>query len=237
MKQTAIIIPCYNEAKRLKVENINTLLTETDATVFLANDGSTDTTLQLANRIAVANPERIKVIHFDKNEGKGKVVYKAVKKVLADNKYDYISYYDADFSTPTSELTKMIADIKQNNINFIFASRLKRLNSTIERSTFRHYIGRIITTIVNFKFHLAIYDTQCGAKILSKEAVKVAFEKPFYTKWLFDVEIFIRLRKQKLLHQSKEFFLAEWKDISGSKLRWTDGFKIMREIVSLYLKY
>jgi hypothetical protein len=37
-------------------------------------------------------------------------------------------------------------------------------------------------------------DTQCGAKIMSKEVIEKHFKKKFLTKWLFDVEIFMRMR-------------------------------------------
>jgi hypothetical protein len=38
-------------------------------------------------------------------------------------------------------------------------------------------------------------DTQCGAKIMHKEIVEKRFRKKFLTKWLFDVEIFMRMKK------------------------------------------
>lgn len=233
----AIIIPCYNEEKRINKQNIEKLLVATTATLFLANDGSIDNTLAVLEDITTLNPERIKILHFSKNEGKAMVIYKSVNKIITDDNYDYIGYFDADFSTPAIELKKMIAYIESHNINSIFGSRVQLLNSKIERKIYRHYIGRIIITLLNIKFKLAIYDTQCGAKIFSKKAIKQIFTTPFYTSWLFDVEIFLRLREKKLLLNAKEFPLSKWTDVAGSNLRWIDGFKIMKEIITIYKKY
>jgi len=118
--------------------------------------------------------------------------------------------------------------------NFIIGSRVLLLNSDIKRKTYRHIIGRFIVTIVNLKFKLGIYDTQCGAKIFPAHIATVAFNKPFTTSWLFDIEVFIRLQKKGLLKLGKELPLKEWKDIDGSKLSWKTSFKILKEIYTLY---
>ncbi len=237
MNKIAIIIPCYNEEKRLNKQKILELSGEQDVTVFLANDGSTDSTLRILEAIALENPKKISVLHFEKNLGKAGVIFKAINQVLMQEKYDYIGYFDADFSTPLQELFRMISELKNSNFEFIFGSRVKLLNSKINRKISRHYIGRIIITLINVKFKLAIYDTQCGAKIFSKKMVESAFNVPFYTSWLFDVEVFIRLRKKKLLVNGKEFPLHEWIDVEGSKLNWKHGIKIFREIFKLYKSY
>lgn len=237
MNKIAIIIPCYNEEKRLNKQKILELSREQDVTVFLANDGSTDSTLRILEAIALENPKKISVLHFEKNSGKAGVIFKAVNQVLTQEKYDYIGYFDADFSTPLKELIRMISELKNSNFEFIFGSRVKLLNSKINRKISRHYIGRIIITLINIKFKLAIYDTQCGAKIFSKKMIKSAFNTPFYTSWLFDVEVFIRLREKKLLINGKEFPLQEWIDVEGSKLSWKHGIKIFREIFKLYKNY
>jgi hypothetical protein len=67
--------------------------------------------------------------------------------------------------------------------------------------------------------------------------IQKAFNKPFYTSWLFDVEIFIRLKKQNLLVYGIETPVYDWKDIDGSKLGWRTGFKIILEMLTIVRRY
>ena len=179
MSRIAIIIPCYNEEKRLDKQQILNLIAETDVQLFLANDGSTDNTLQIINEIAKEYSNRTQVLNFEKNSGKAGVIYKSINKLSEDGSYDFIGYFDADFSTPVVEVKRMLDELNSYKYDFIFGSRIKLLNSKIKRKIYRHYIGRIVVTIINFKFKLSIYDTQCGAKIFSNKLIENAFNKPF----------------------------------------------------------
>ncbi len=237
MQKIAIIIPCYNEEKRLNLQNIQSLVESSDVDIFFANDGSNDNTIIVLNEIKNKFPERTTIIDYQINQGKANTIYKAINHIQKENKYDYIGYFDADFSTPSQELIRMINDLIINNYQLIFGSRVLLLNSKINRKWQRHIIGRVIITLINLKFKLGVYDTQCGAKIFSKEIISKAFSKPFYTSWLFDVEVFIRLKRENLLQNACEFPLKEWRDVEGSKLSWKTGFKIMKELLLLNKNY
>ena len=237
MKKIAVIVPFYNEEKRIQLNSINELMSISDVHVFLANDGSTDNTIDILKKINNQYPENSTLFDYLKNQGKANTIYKSILKVSELNSYDYIGYLDADFSTPVKEYVKIIEEIKLNKKQLIFASRIKLLNSSIIRKWYRHYIGRIIITLINSKFHLGIYDTQCGAKIFSKTIIEVAFQKPFLTAWLFDIEMFIRLKEQNLLVKAQEYPIENWKDVDGSKLGFTSVIKIFKEIYILFKNY
>ncbi|NBL65777.1 glycosyltransferase [Flavobacterium sp. NST-5] len=233
MQETAIIIPCYNEENRLNSGLIAEFFKISDVDIFLVNDGSTDQTLPILQNISSQNPERCFVISLEKNRGKANAVFQAVQQILA-KQYRFIGYFDADFSTPITQFELLLEQIKKPEIQLAFASRILTLNSGIERKSYRHFFGRIITTIINFKHQLDIYDTQCGAKIFNQNTARIAFEKPFKTKWLFDVEIFIRLKRHNLLHHAIEVPIQNWKDVSGSKLGLKNVFGIAREIFLIW---
>lgn len=235
MQKIAIIIPCYNEEKRLDERKVSELLSLCNIEIYFANDGSKDNTLILLNQIK-RNHQNIKILDFKKNEGKANTIYKTVK-LLLEKKYDYIGYLDADFATSPIEFSKLIYSIEQQNNKFVIASRVLLLNSKITRKWHRHIIGRVIITVINLKFKLGIYDTQCGAKIFSTELLSKVFTRPFYSSWLFDIEIFIRLKKHNLLSDGKEIPITEWTDIDGSKLGWKTSFKILKELILINLKY
>jgi dolichyl-phosphate beta-glucosyltransferase len=68
------------------------------------------------------------------------------------------------------------------------------MDEPIERKPLRHYLGRIVATIISLYLKIRIYDTQCGAKILKREYAAHVFKDPFLSRWLFNVEILKRLQ-------------------------------------------
>jgi glycosyltransferase involved in cell wall biosynthesis len=237
MQKVAIIIPCYNEAKRLDYKNIEPLLLNSDIDIYFANDGSKDNTFEIINSIVANQQQRLHLINFNENSGKANTIFKAINQIHQLDKYDFIGYFDADFSTPSDEIIRLVDEISKKKCEFLIGSRILLLNSGIKRKYYRHIIGRVIITIINLKFQLGIYDTQCGSKLFSKKIIPKVFDKPFYTSWLFDVEIFIRLQKQNLLIHGIEIPIYKWRDIEGSKLGWRTGFKIIKELYLLNKKY
>lgn len=231
-----LVIPCYNEANRLERSEIEILSKNPNVRLFFVNDGSTDATVDLLQELS-SEFDNTHYIDYRENTGKANTLYCAFHD-LKDNDSAYFGFLDADFSTSAEEFLKMYDFIeKQEKYKFIFASRIATLNTEINRKPRRHYIGRIIITLLNLKYHLGIYDTQCGAKIFAKNIVEKAFEKPFETHWLFDIEIFLRLREYDLLKYGYEFPLQKWEDVAGSKLSGKESWKVLRDLNKLLLKY
>jgi hypothetical protein len=84
-------------------------------------------------------------------------------------------------------------------------------------------------------------DTQCGAKIMSKDIVEKTFQTKFITKWLFDVEIFMRMRNIFGLEEAKKMVcekpLNRWIHMDGSKLSFKDSLKIVGQIFQIFINY
>ena len=84
-------------------------------------------------------------------------------------------------------------------------------------------------------------DTQCGAKIMRKEIIPLLFTKPFITKWIFDVEIFMRMRKHygktKVQQYICEQPLKRWIHADGSKLSMKDSVKIVGQLAQIAFTY
>lgn len=237
MKKIGLIIPCYNEEFRLKTDHIKFLVENSDTSIYLVNDGSTDNTVKQIQNIVNCFPNRCFIINYQENSGKANTIFKAIQEIKSQNSYDFIGYFDADFSTPPQEIIRLLNICQSSDSQFLFGSRILILNSLIERKTYRHFIGRAIITLINIKYKLGIYDTQCGAKIFNTNIINKVFTEKFYTSWLFDVEIFIRLKKQNCLKFGLEIPLKQWKDVDGSKLGLKSSFKILKELVTLYQKY
>ena len=97
---TCIVIPCYNEEKRLAADRLLTFLDRTDDISFLlVNDGSTDGTAALIDHLCRERSDKLKSCHLVANQGKGEAVRTELIKCLNDRKA-IVGYWDADFSAP-----------------------------------------------------------------------------------------------------------------------------------------
>jgi len=240
MQTVHIVIPCYNEAERLPGQELVRFVCENPwATVSLVNDGSTDHTLELLRGLAQRVPERIFVHDLDRNVGKAEAVRRGVLETL-HQPFEFVAYLDADFSTLPETLGSMFRWVQPQH-RFILGSRVLRAGAIIERSARRHYLGRIFATAASLALNLRFYDTQCGAKILGRELVEPLFSEPFSSRWLFDLELLMRLRRlcgeQAFQSMVIEVPLDRWVDAGNSRIRLVDLLRVPYELLRIRLQY
>jgi dolichyl-phosphate beta-glucosyltransferase len=84
---------------------------------------------------------------------------------------------------------------------------------------------------------LGYYDTQCGAKVFKSSILQSLLNKPFTTKWFFDIEIFLRLRKENENYIGIEYPLKKWQNVKGSKINILSFPLVCKEIFALFSKY
>ena len=84
-------------------------------------------------------------------------------------------------------------------------------------------------------------DTQCGAKIFHKDLIELLFREQFVSKWLFDVELFLRIKKYFKKAKAQELIcekpLIRWVHVDGSKLSLKDSLKIFFQMAKIYRHY
>jgi dolichyl-phosphate beta-glucosyltransferase len=246
MASARIIIPCYNEEKRLNVESFNEFTSPSHSVSFLfVNDGSTDRTLGLLQSLNAANPDKFTVLNLQPNRGKGEAVRQGFLSAV-DSHPDYVGFWDADLATPLNAISEFLDFAESRpDLEMIIGARLKLLGRRVERSRSRHYLGRCFATVVSAVLGLDVYDTQCGAKLFrASSAMKELFEKPFHSRWIFDVEIIARLIQARRSRDVKraediiyEFPLREWRDIPESKVRYHDFFRAALELLWIHNAY
>ena len=240
MQKIALIIPCYNESERLSSAFYFSLLDFLpELSFFLINDRSNDHTLQKLSEMKLRYPERINIISLSKRSGKAEAVRQGILASLKMNQFDYIGFKDADFSVSVEELIRLYKILLISKKSCIVGSRIRKIGSQINRNEWRHFGGRVVGTIAGFITHLEVYDTQCGVKIFNRELADQIFSEPFKTKWLFDIEIFSRIKTiyKNLFDVCIEEPLRRWDEVKGSKLKWFSFLRIIRELYLLYKYY
>lgn len=201
------------------------------------NDGSTDRTLDLLHSLKAACSNAY-VLDLEKNVGKAMAVYHGIHFSIKNIDAHYYGYMDADLATPLSFVAIMETGLKQHSeLSMIFGSRQLADQGAIERKVFRHYSGRLVSSIITWALGEKYGDTQCGAKLFSKEGVLIAFQRPFISSWVFDVEIIKRLLvnfgKEDGKRKIKEIPVNQWKDVGNSKVSPLYFFKMCGELLKI----
>lgn len=225
-EQIFLIIPCYNEVLRLRLEEFKNYSNK--IYFIFVDDGSFDNTYQL---LINSNIHNSFVLKLKKNSGKGEAIRQGMLYLLNNYSIDnncWVGFWDADLATPLSEVFAMIKfdEILYNKLSdAIFGSRVYRLGATINRSSIRHILGRCFITFISFFLNIDSYDSQCGAKIFKKNIAENVFNEAFISNWVFDIELLLRLRNNYVI----EYPLKKWTDVDGSKI---NILKILLRVIS-----
>jgi glycosyltransferase involved in cell wall biosynthesis len=238
-KPIAWVVPCFNEAARLDKAGFLALADQEATSIVFVDDGSTDPTLARLREIQAERPDRVSVLALPRNGGKAEAIRQGILRTL-DGSADAIGFADADLATPPAELGRLADLIRLGDHDLVFGSRVQLLGRAIQRRHLRHYVGRFFATCASLALGLAVYDTQCGAKIFRHgEALRAAMATPFKSRWAFDVELLGRLVRPGggacgiALDRIWEEPLRAWTDVDGSKLSAAAGLRAALDLVCI----
>jgi dolichyl-phosphate beta-glucosyltransferase len=184
----SIIIPAYNEEKRIK-QTIIALRSYLKPRkyiyeIIVVDDGSTDGTLSVLKDTLSAD---LRVVTITKS-GKGAAVKEGV--MSADKENEYAFFMDADLSTDPSEIGAFIDIFKEEpETGVIIGSRYLPEGSVIIQPPFRNMVGRTFSLIKSKLLGINFFDSQCGFKAFRMQSAKKLFAKSEIKGFSFDVEI------------------------------------------------
>ena len=246
MAETIIVVPCFDEAARLPVEAFAAHARgHADTDFVFVNDGSRDRTLELLRALEARAPERITVVDRAENRGKAEAVRLGMN-VAFERGARFAGWLDADLATPLDEISRLREVLlRKPEIEMVFGARFALMGRRIRRSRLRHYLGRIFATVASETLGLAIYDTQCGAKLFrATPTTRALFAEPFAAGWIFDVEILARRiaagRAAELPPVADVIYelpLDTWIDVAGSKVRPLDFARALLEVLRIRRRY
>jgi dolichyl-phosphate beta-glucosyltransferase len=228
METLSIVIPAYNEEKRLPA-TLDRILAYVEQSpipvgeILVVDDGSRDGTAALVEKrggivALVSNPG---------NRGKGY----AVRNGMLAAKGDWILSTDADLSAPIEELKKLIdAARRQQAVVAIGSRALDRKLVKVHQPMMRELSGRAFNVVMRVVTGLPFRDTQCGFKLFHKAAAKDIFTRQIEDGFSFDVEDL--LIAQQLGLRSIEV-PVEWSNVEGTKVSLTQGMKSFADLVRI----
>ncbi|NOQ28068.1 MAG: DUF2062 domain-containing protein [Bacteroidales bacterium] len=178
-KKYCVIIPTYNNHQTIK-QVIKDVLEYTDQ-VIVVNDGSTDTTEEILNKI-----DQIEIVSYPKNKGKGYALRQGFKFAWKQG-YEYAITIDSDGQHFASDLPKFAEAIEENPNAIIIGNRNMEQAGIPGKSSFGNRFS-------NFWFRLEtgikMPDTQSGYRLYPLKPIsKMIF---FTRKYEFEIEVIVR---------------------------------------------
>jgi len=154
-KKISIIIPAYNEAKR--IGNVLSKIPDFADEIIVVDDGSKDNTAEVAKKYG-AN-----IIRLKENQGKGAAMNAGMKEATGD----IIVFIDADGQHNPEEITKLLKPILQDEADFVIGSRLIKVQG--KRPLIRKISNFLSTSLIRLKLGINVKDTQSGFRALKRE--------------------------------------------------------------------
>ncbi len=183
----SVIIPAYNEAKRLPLTliDVDKHLSQQEYSyeIIVVNDGSTDATAEIVNRFRPLI-ENLKLIDNKENRGKGAVV----RQGMLAAKGNWRVFMDADNSTTIVEFNKMMPYLDQGYEVVIGSRYVKGAKMNPPQPIQKRIMGRAGNIFIQLMALRGIKDSQCGFKCFSEEAAERVFPLVKINRWGFDIE-------------------------------------------------
>ena len=232
MASLSLVIPAYNEARRLPatLRNVGAFVSGApyeQFEVIVVDDGSSDTTAECAAAATDALAPlgaTLRVLRNGRNRGKGY----SVRRGMREARSDWILFSDADLSTPLPELEKLLSAASSGGHEIAIGSRgVDRSLIGVRQPLHREVAGRIYNLHMRILTGLDIADSQCGFKLFSRAAARQIAAKQRIERFGFDVE-------QLYLARKMGFSVAEvpvrWDDTAGSSVGMIDGLKAFLDL-------
>lgn len=220
--KTAVLIPCYNEAKTIKkvVEDYKKVLPH--AEIYVYDNNSSDGTDKIARDAGA-------IVRYEYKQGKGNVVRSMFRDIDADC---YIMT-DGDDTYPAEDAIALEEAILSGKADMAIGDRLSSTYFTENKRPFHNTGNVLVRKMINFLFHASVKDIMTGLRGFNKEFVK---SFPVISKG-FEIET-----EMTIFALDSNFSIVEvpigYRDRpegSESKLNtYSDGFKVIKTIVGLF---
>ena len=208
MTRLSVVVPAYNEAKRISsgLAKLVDAVDPTDTEIIVVDDGSTDSTVELATDALRGLPAAT-VLSLPTNVGKGA----AVKAGLVEATGSSIAFVDADMATDLADLAPLIAALDFHHI--AIGSRSHKGSSVDRRPRMRAIMNRTFGMLVTAVTSLPYMDTQCGFKAFRGPVAKLLCHGMTVEHFGFDVQLLDLAARLGLDVTSMP---VKWTDVEGS---------------------
>ena len=220
----SIVIPAYNEEARIETVLSNYCNHFPDQEIVVVCNGCTDTTPAIVNSLCLKYSQ-IKALCFEEKLGKGGAIIEGFKAAEGEK----IGFVDSDESVGSDDLGRMF-DALPNADGVIASRRLRESRIPVKQPWQRRAGSKVFNLFVRIIFSMDFRDTQCGAKVFTREAIKNVLDSLTTTGFEFDVELLWKLKNggYKVIE-----FPITWKHSEGSTFNLSNAPKMILSLLKV----
>jgi len=153
-------MPAFNESEKIE-QIINKIKNKSD-NIIICNDGSTDSTGTIAEKMGVI------VINHEKNLGYGSAI-KSIFLKAKEIEADILITFDADGQHRIEDIESVIQPIRDNEADIVIGSRFLEKNVKIPK--YRKFGIKTITSLTNISSDIKLSDSQSGFRAYNKKTL------------------------------------------------------------------
>ena len=215
-KSLEIVLPVLNEERSLRASTVRlheflaANLSSCDWRVLIADNGSTDSTPEVAAGLA-RDHDRVGYMRLEQR-GRGR----ALKRAWLESGADILAYMDIDLSTDLGAVDRLVGSIESGDYALAIGSRLRPDSVVIGRSPLREFLSRGYSILFRSMFFTGFRDAQCGFKAISRGAAQDLLPLVRDTTWFFDTELLLIAEKNGY---AIDEIPVQWTDDPDSRVR------------------
>jgi len=208
-----VVVPVRNEERVLEasVRRLHGYLGHSfpfAARITIADNGSTDETSAIAQRLA-AELSDVECVRLEK-PGRGR----ALHAVWSQSDADVLAYMDVDLSTDLAALLPLVAPLVSGHSDLAIGSRLTR-SARVVRGPKRELISRAYNVLLHAVLHTRFSDAQCGFKAIRADRARALLPLVQDRAWFFDTELLVLAERMGLrIHEVP----VDWIDDPDSRV-------------------
>ena len=181
----SLVTPVYNGAGYI-AENVAIIREELGSAaipyeLIVVSDGSADDTV---NEVVTADHPDVRVLHYDRNIGKGY----AVKVGLLAARGRYAGFIDSDLDLHPAVVPAFLAAMQQPRLDAAIGSK-RHPGSVVDYPLRRRAYSWLYQQLIRLLFQLEVRDTQVGIKLFRRELVDAVVPHLLVKRYAFDLEL------------------------------------------------
>ncbi len=186
----SVVMPAYNEAGRIAASIRETAATFDnfgwDWELIVMDDGSTDSTYEIADSLTKQYPGRLSVKKCPSNTGKGRAIKKSLHYITGE----YVLFLDADMDLHPAQAQTLFDIMELDDADVVIGSKLHP-NSKVRYPLDRKIVSLGYYLLVRLLFNLPCHDTQTGIKLFKAQVLKDVLPRLLVKKFAFDLELLV----------------------------------------------
>lgn len=222
----SLCVPMYNESSIIAktAQELSKYMSENfreDYEIIFADDGSKDGSADIVNSLNLPN---VKVVGYEKNQGKGCAVRHGVLASCGD----IVIFTDADLAYGVDVIADAVKIVEKGEYPVLVASRAKHKEGYEGYTPIRKLASKTYIKVLNLFGGIKISDAQCGFKAFSGKVGREIFSRCKTNNFAFDLEVILWAQKMKLKIYEMPAKIINHRESKVNVLR--DAFRMLKEI-------